>query len=120
MKKQVKYDPKFCEELLEHCKQGFTIEQFAAKIGCSRASIYNWIEKYEDFATAHEDGKAHLEMRIIKRLHDFADGNMPRTANVIAAIYLAKNLGIRDDVTKDNKDDNTITVVYGELKNPDA
>lgn len=113
MKKQIKFDLKFCEELVEHCRQGYTIEQFAAEKGCSRTTIYNWVEKHEEFKEAHEMGKELLKKRVIKRLHDFADGNMPRTANVIAAIFLAKNLGIRDDVVDMSNDMNANKIILG-------
>lgn len=120
MKKAVKYDPIFCEQLIEHCRQGFSIETFASKIGCSRAAIYQWKNKYEEFADAHEKGVDLLRDRVIQRLHSFADGTMPRNASVVAAIFLAKNLGFRDDTSAEKEDESKITLIYGEVTDPDA
>lgn len=116
----VVYDERYCDELIEHCRSGYTIESFAARIGTSRASIYNWVKAHEEFEQAHEVGKQALKDRVTKRLHDFADGIInPKNASVVAAIFLAKNLGMRDD-TIDIKVDNSnnLTLAYA-LTNPD-
>ena len=106
MAKKTKYDSEFCEKLIEHCRAGHDISSFGATIGCSRATIYKWIDLYPDFKLAHEAGISFLKMRATQRLIDFAEGRMERNASVVAAIYLAKVYGVRDDIHTDNDNDN--------------
>jgi len=51
-----KYDPSFCDMLIEHMGKGFSFESFAATINTHRATIFRWKEKHPDFATAHKIG----------------------------------------------------------------
>ena len=97
MAKPVKYEPEHCQKLLDHCKNGFEVQTFGATIGVSRATIYNWMTRYPEFKQAHEMGISYLRMRATQRLIDFAEGRMDKGASVIAAIYLAKVYGVRDD-----------------------
>jgi hypothetical protein len=122
MSKLSSYKKEYCKMLIDHCKKGFEIGTFGATIGVRRSTVYNWISKYDDFSEAHEIGKAHLQMKVTQRLMDFADGRMERQASVIAAIYLAKIYGIRDDqplLLDDKKEDdkNVIRISY-DLKDP--
>ncbi len=42
-----KYDPKYCDMLIEHMSQGLSYETFAAVISVSRQTIYDWEENTE-------------------------------------------------------------------------
>lgn len=44
-----KYDPKYCEELLQHCTEGRSIESFAAKINNIPEILAYWSNNYVDF-----------------------------------------------------------------------
>lgn len=112
-----KYQTEYCEKLIEHCKAGYDISSFGATIGIARSTVYKWIDKYPEFKQAHETGISHLKMIVTDTLFRFARGEMPRNASVIAAIYLAKVYGVRDDIKQDEdaetkKDKNNITVSY--------
>lgn len=43
------YKPEYCELLLTHMSKGLSYETFAATIGTSRQTLYNWEKQYEDF-----------------------------------------------------------------------
>jgi hypothetical protein len=51
-----KYKPEFCDQLIEHMSEGYSIESFAGKIGVGRQSLYNWFKNNEDFSEAKEIG----------------------------------------------------------------
>lgn len=44
-----KYDEKYCQELLEHCSEGKSIESFAAKINNIPEALAFWSNQYPDF-----------------------------------------------------------------------
>ena len=39
-------------------KEGYSFSSFGAIVGCGRKTLYDWIEKHEDFDVAYEEGKA--------------------------------------------------------------
>lgn len=46
------YDPKYCDEVVEHMKEGLSFESFAGKIGVSKQTIYDWKDKNPEFLDA--------------------------------------------------------------------
>lgn len=58
----IRYQEKFCKDLINHLKMGGSIEAFGAVLGdkygddfaVSRVTIYNWFEKYKKFAEARD------------------------------------------------------------------
>jgi len=45
-----KYDPKFCEMIIEHLSQGYSMESFAGVVSVSRDTIYEWRDKHPSFS----------------------------------------------------------------------
>ena len=60
-----KYDPKFCQELVECGKKGLTVAQAAMEMGVSRRVLFNWRDTHPEFSEAWEDyvdaSQAHWE-----------------------------------------------------------
>lgn len=56
--KPSQYDPKYCDQLIEFMSQGFPLNAFPGEIGVSRSTIYNWINKHDDFREAMELARA--------------------------------------------------------------
>lgn len=53
-----KYDPKFCQQIIEHGRQGGSVEAFAGKIEVSKQTIYNWCNsEHESFHPEFLDAK---------------------------------------------------------------
>jgi Transposase len=52
-----KYDPAFCEEVVELGRIGKSIEQIAANLGVSTRVLFDWRDKHEDFLHALEYAK---------------------------------------------------------------
>ncbi len=50
-----KYDPRYCEMLIEHMASGLSYESFAGVLGITRATLYNW-EIHGEFLDAKEIG----------------------------------------------------------------
>ena len=49
---RLKYDPAFCEQVREMAQEGMMPEEWAANIGVTMATLYNWANKYPDFEEA--------------------------------------------------------------------
>lgn len=115
MSKKTTYKKDFCLKLVEHCKKGYDISSFGATIGVARSTVYEWIHAYPDFKLAHEVGISYLQMSVIDRLNNMADGKI--RGNDKVAIFLARVYNIRDDVPVEPEQDpkkskNVITIAY--------
>lgn len=94
-----KYDPKFCQMLVDHGKKGLDFESFAAEIGVSRQTIYDWEKRFEEFEEAKELSMNHRRLLIQKLLIGQSSGKI-RGGSAPSLIYTAKNiLGWKDTIT---------------------
>lgn len=53
---QCKYRPEYCQRLIDHLRQGLSVQTFGAKVDVSRSTIYEWISTIPEFKEAHEKG----------------------------------------------------------------
>lgn len=127
MAKKAKYDPIYAEMLIEHCKSGKPVNTFPATIEVSRATVYNWIERHDEFRLAHEMGKQHLLNRGIEMMELIALGKAEKGASFAATQFLCRAVyGLRDDLIpevedtkKDKKKEITLAYKLDDLK-PDV
>jgi hypothetical protein len=47
-----KYDPAYCDQVLDDMAEGYSLTAFAGKIGVTRSTINEWREHYPDFSVA--------------------------------------------------------------------
>lgn len=52
------YDPKFCDDLVEHMGKGLSFESFAGKCNVCFKTLYNWAKLNPEFLQAKADGEA--------------------------------------------------------------
>lgn len=57
--KEYKYDPKYCDDLIEHCENGNFAGTFGATIGVPYRILAIWIKEYLDFSDAWDIGQHH-------------------------------------------------------------
>jgi len=53
-----KYQPRYCQELIDDMAQGYSLGAFAGKIGVARATLANWASEHPEFLAAVGTGKA--------------------------------------------------------------
>lgn len=51
-----KYDPAYCEKLVDHMAAGFSFESFAGTVGVTRSTLYEWESKQAAFSDAKQRG----------------------------------------------------------------
>ncbi len=54
--KGYKYKDEFCQMLIDHLKEGRTIDTFGATVGVVRSTIYEWIGSIPEFKEAFDIG----------------------------------------------------------------
>lgn len=47
-----KYDPKYCDLIVEIMKDGASIEEVAAEFGVTKVTLYEWCDKHVEFFNA--------------------------------------------------------------------
>lgn len=52
-----KFDPEFCERLIETMSSGASLAEFAADLRVTRSTIYQWAEDYPEFSDAIKLGR---------------------------------------------------------------
>jgi hypothetical protein len=50
------YDPKYCQELIDHMKGGLSFESFAALADVNRDTLYEWVKVHPEFSDAKKRG----------------------------------------------------------------
>lgn len=73
-----KYDPAFCDDLLEHMRRGKTFESFAGKLDVCRDTLYEWMRRHPDFSDARKRGLPLLELHYLEMGQAIAAGQMRR------------------------------------------
>lgn len=54
------YKPEYCEQLIEHMKEGLSYSSFAANVGVHIDTLYSWEKKFPEWKQAKMVGRAHL------------------------------------------------------------
>lgn len=59
-----KYDPAYCEVVVELGKQGKSVAQMCSHFDISRPTIDNWAEQHPEFFEAFTRAKAHMQAKL--------------------------------------------------------
>ncbi len=103
-----KYKPEYCQLLIEHMKEGFSLESFAAKVDTCRDTLYHWRDAHSEFFYAIKKGQAAslLWWESIGRAG--ATGKLPGFQTG-AWIFTMKNRHGYADVTISKVEDNRVS-----------
>lgn len=84
-----KYKPSYCNEVVEHLAQGYTLASWAGTVGVCRDTVYEWANKHPEYSYAIKKGRAKGQLVWEKRLETQAETGKGNTASIIFAM---KNL----------------------------
>jgi len=90
-----KYDPSYCEAVIEHCKDGSSITSFGASVGVSRTTITNWQHEFPKFGEAVQIAKAHAAAWWEERAR-LVVANGGTSAQSTLCMFGMKNMGRED------------------------
>lgn len=110
-----KYDPAFCDQVVEHMRDGASLTSFAAEIGVCRDTLTEWCAVHEDFSLAVKRGKAVCAAWWEKTARAGAAGG---NANPTLCIFGLKNMAAedwRDKVETEHSGNLTVTKVEREI-----
>ena len=83
------YKAAYCDEVVSHLGDGFTLASFAGIIGASRQTVYDWADAHPEFLDAIKKGRAKGQHLWEQRLTTQATSG---TGNTAAIIFAMKNL----------------------------
>jgi hypothetical protein len=91
-----KYDPAYCDMVVEHMENGSSLVSFAASISVARSTINEWMAAHEEFADACARAKAKSGAWWEKRGREFVieGGTSSAQANFIQ--FGIKNMARED------------------------
>lgn len=89
-----KYEQRFCDEVIEHMKDGASLTSFAAEVGVARSTINEWIDNQPEFSEAVKIGKARCAAWWEKLSRIGASGAAPVNPTLI--IFGLKNMAAED------------------------
>jgi len=88
-----KYDPAYCETVIDLMENGYSITEFAGSIRVARSTVYKWADEFPEFSDALNTGQAISALWWENRLRDVAEKN---EGNATAAIFGLKNRAADD------------------------
>jgi hypothetical protein len=84
-----KYDPAYCDAVVDHMKDGASVTSFAASIGVCRDTISEWMSVHDEFSAAVKRGKAVCAAWWERTARSGATGGL---ANPTLCIFGLKNM----------------------------
>lgn len=88
-----KYDPAYCDQIVEHMAEGASMTSFAAEIDVARSTLNEWAEHHPEFSEAIKRAKAKCAAWWEKKARDGAGGG---EVNPTLVIFGLKNMGADD------------------------
>lgn len=80
------YKEEYCRELIEHMKEGFSLESFAGKIGVCKDSLYAWRDAHDEFSDAIKRGQAASQYKWEYKLSQSVDNREINATSVYFAL----------------------------------
>jgi transposase len=69
-----KYRPSYCDDVVDFLKEGYSLAAFAGRIGVTHRALYDWIDRYPDFAEAVKQAQAKSALWWEQRVIEVAQG----------------------------------------------
>lgn len=83
-----KYLPEYCEQVVDHMKQGYSLESFGGRIGVCKATIYEWRDAHKEFSDAIKEAQTACqyfwEHNLVQTIHN------PKEMNATTVYFALK------------------------------
>lgn len=111
-----KYDPKYCDMLIDHMNSGLSYESFAGQLGVNRSTLYQWEKDYPEFSDSKSIGKEKL-LLFFEKMGLMAMTGKIKNFNASTYIFSAKNkIGWTDKQEVEQTNDVKISIDIDDLK----
>jgi hypothetical protein len=104
-----KYDPKYCEEVIEYMGRGFSKTAFAGRIGIARNTLLNWADENPEFLRAIKIGESSRTGALEEQM--LSEDLGPRVTARIFALKNACREEWQNDTNNDQQQGNKETVI---------
>ena len=94
------YDPMCHDDVLEWAAEGMSKTEIAVKLGVARSTMYEWMEKHEEFRDIIKRAEQIAEAWYVRTFREMSMGKI-KGAQPVALIFNAKNQ--LPDVFRDRK-----------------
>lgn len=79
-----KYDPLYCQSVIDAAKRGLSLIEFASEIDVAHSTLLAWVEKHDDFRLSYEKAKGILTKWYTDRAKIVAFGGQDEAKGVDA------------------------------------
>lgn len=104
-----KYDPKFCDQLLDHLSEGYSFEAFAGVIKVNHDTLHEWCKKHKEFSDTKRLGQSIARKLFEKLGFGLITGKLKGSAAVY--IFTMKNRFGWQDTPSFNDDDGELEFI---------
>jgi len=118
--KTKKYDPKFCDFLIDHMSRGYSYESFAANVNVGKSTLYYWENKHPEWKEAKEIGWSKSQLFWEQLGKAGCSGQVPGYNNATWIFTMKNRFGYRDEhhLHSNNTNVNVNLQVEGKQKSP--
>lgn len=86
-----KYKPEYCDQLIEHMKEGLSYDSFAGLIRVNDDTLREWEKKHSEFAAAKKEARR-LQALFWEKLGRAAAAGKVEGFNATAFVWMTKNM----------------------------
>ena len=106
-----KYDPKYCQMVIDHMATGLSFEAFAAVIGVAKETLYTWVDKHPEFMDAKKE--AFEKSRLFWEKVGVGQATGEIKGSSTTWIFNMKNrFGYRDKIEVSGDEDKPFAIAY--------
>lgn len=94
------YKPEYCAMLIEHMREGLAFRTFGAIAGVTRKTLYEWVDRYPEFAEAKDLAFLHSQLCYERILAGKARGDIKYKLADMSATVFALKTRFKDDYSE--------------------
>lgn len=116
-----KYDPKYCQQIIDYMSDGSSLTAFAADINVVKSTVYEWIKNVPEFKEASDIARQKCQAWWEKQgqvglFMGKEDGSFSQSTWIF---NMKARFGYRDKVEVEQKVDQTIKLAYSLDEEPE-